>query len=98
MTQENTGSFLRDDSKSWVSSNLFFMSLNKLKINDKIYHMPIGYEASNAELRYYCQHLYDHLMGLDTESRAEKDAHEYCRKIAAILKSWADAGHSLKVV
>lgn len=95
---ESNGSFLRADEKSWVSSSLFFLSLNKLKINDKIYHMPIGYHATNAELNYYLHHLYDELMAVDLDTQDEKEAFDYCRKVAAILKSWADSGHSIIIV
>lgn len=99
MTQgTNKGSFLRSDELAWASSNLFFMSLNKLKINDNIYHMPIGYTASNEELKYYVKHLYNQLMTVDTSTDEEKLAHEYCRKISAILSTWAEEGYSLKVV
>lgn len=93
---EQTG-FLRSDSKSWVSSSLFFMSINKLKLKDTIYHLPTGHTFSNEQLAYYVDALCDELLSVDVPTE-DKEAYDYVRKITGILRRWAKEGYSLKVV
>lgn len=95
---QNKGAFLRSDEMSWVSSSLFFMSINKLSINDKIFHIPVGVKLNNEELKYYINYLYDELAGLETSTNEEKEARDYVRKVASILRTWADAGYNVKMV
>jgi hypothetical protein len=99
MTLQNKGSFLRDDTKNWVSSSLFFMSLNKLGVNCEDYYIPVGVECSNEQLLYYTDHLLDAIGRLEFSGgdrfKADRD---FVRKIAFILRAWAREGHGLRVV
>jgi len=98
MSQSEKSGFLRSDSKSWVSSNLFFLCLNRLSISDTVYYLESGTVLENYALARYVETLYDELMAVDLNTPSEKEAHEYSRKVSAVLKSWAKNGHSLKVV
>lgn len=99
MSTNDRGSFLRSDTKSWVSSNLFFHCIEKLGLNEKIYYIPTGITCSNEELRYYVEHLFDELGDLELSyDDREKEAKNYIMKIGFILRAWAREGYGLKVV
>ena len=93
-----TGVFLRDDEKGCVSSNLFFMCINRLDLNDKIYHIPSRVKVSHEELTYYVDHLLDKLKSVSRNTPEEAEAFNYVTMVANVLKSWADGGHGVTVV
>jgi hypothetical protein len=94
----STGAFLRSDERRWVSSNLFFMCINRLDLNDKIYHIPAGVTVSNEELTYYVDHLIDQLGAVKKETPEEYEAYNYVMMVANMLKSWVKGGYGAKVV
>lgn len=97
MNQEETcPGFLRSDSKCWISSSLFFMSLNRLQLGG-FYHLPVGHEFDNDFLVCYTEALTDALLSMEIRYN-EKEAYDYVRKVTAILRKWAAGGYSLKVV
>lgn len=95
---KTSGAFLRDDGQSWVSSRLLFMCINRLDLNDKIYHIPAGVEVTNEDLTYYVDHLIDQLSTVKVNSSSEYEAHQYVSMVAKVLKSWAKNGYGAKVV
>lgn len=97
MRYSGIGSFLREDSRNWVSSSLFFLSLNKLGVNCERYYIPVGVECSNAQLSYYVEHLLDEIAQLEFTD-GNKEHKDYVRKIAFILRAWSREGHGLRVV
>lgn len=92
------GAFLRDDERSWAGSNLFFMCINRLDLNDKIYHIPPGVLVSNEDLTYYVDHLIAQLKDTNRTTQEEIEAYNYVAKVATLLKEWAKGGHGVKVV
>lgn len=89
---------MRDDGERWVSSKLFFMCVNKLDLNDSVYHIPAGVFMSNEELTYYVDHLQDKLKSSTVTTQEEYEAAEYVSTICSVLKAWARGGHSVTVV
>lgn len=100
---------MRSDTQCWVSSSLFFMCIEKLGINDRIYYIPTGLECNNLELAYYVEHLFEELEMLERESLKDpnsirfwnlerKEARSYVIKVGFILKAWAREGYGIKVV
>jgi hypothetical protein len=99
---DSRGSFLRSDTKCWISSSLFFMCIEKLGLNEKIYYIPSGIECTNEELVFYVDHLFDELGHLEMRknywTEAEKDARNYVTKIGFALRNWSKEGFGVKLI
>jgi hypothetical protein len=72
------------------------MSINRLKLNDRIYHLPVGDTYPNSFLQLYVDTLCTELLSVDV-SREEREYYDYVRQITVVLKKWAEAGYGLTV-
>ena len=93
-----TGAFLRDDEKSWVSSNLFFMCINRLDLNDKVYHIPPGVVVNNEDASYYVSCVIAELNKLTNVPEEQKQDYEYVKYVSTVLNSWVGSGHGIKII
>jgi hypothetical protein len=88
-------SFLLENERGWLSSSLFFYSLEQLGINATRYYIPKGIVLAPEEVRYYVMELSKDLRKAQGKDKKYID---YVAQILTTLNSWGNKNYVVHVV
>jgi hypothetical protein len=86
--------FLLENEAGWISSSLFFLSLEQLGLDTPQYYLPPGTILSAREVTIYANDVVWQLATTEVSNEYYKYALDICRR----LRNWGERGHIVHVV